>query len=169
MDLNGYFDPVSLERPEFHLLPEKYSFVRNISIHTPDRPIRNMDQHQLALIGVPQDKAAYIKGSVDAPDRVRGMLYQLRKINKNIKVYDLGNLKITDNINDTYYAIRDITLELFDGAIEELVDPDTGEVLDVDMEEVGKIKVTKVKEKVAYAKAVEGGGSIAKGMTIFKD
>lgn len=114
MDLNGYFDPVSLDRPEFHLLPEKYSFVRNISIHTPDRPIRNMDQHDLALIGVPQDKGAYIKGSADAPDRVRGMLYQLRKINKNIKVYDLGNLKITENINDTYYAVRDITLELIE-------------------------------------------------------
>src|SRR6056297_3388788 len=114
MDLNGYFDPVSLDRPGFHLLPEKYSFVRNISIHTPDRPIRNMDQYQVALIGVPQDKGAYIRGSAPAPDRVRGMLYQLRKINKNVNVVDLGNLKITENINDTYYAVRDITLELFE-------------------------------------------------------
>ena len=117
MDLNGYFDPVSLDRPEFHLLPEKYSFVRNISIHTPDRPIRNLDQHQLALIGIPEDKAAYIRGSADAPNRVRGMLYQLRKINRNVKVYDLGNLKITPNINDTYYAVRDITLELIDRGV----------------------------------------------------
>lgn len=114
MDLNGYFDPVSLDRPEFHFLPEKYSFSRNISIHTPDQPIKNLDNYQMAIIGVPQEKAAYIKGSAEAPDKVRGMLYQLRRVNNNVKVYDLGNLKITDNINDTYYAIRDISLELLE-------------------------------------------------------
>jgi arginase family enzyme len=114
MDLNGYFDPVSLDRPEFHFLPEKFSFSRNISIHTPDQPIKELDRYQLALIGVPQDHAAYVKGSAIAPDKVRGMLYQLRKINNNIKVYDLGNLKITENINDTYYAIRDVSLELME-------------------------------------------------------
>lgn len=114
MDLNAYFNPVSLERPEFHLLPESFSFSRNIAIHTPDQPIRDLNTYQMALIGVPQDEAAFIKGSASAPDKVRGMLYQLRKINTKIKVYDLGNLKITKNINDTYYAIRDISLELLD-------------------------------------------------------
>ncbi len=34
------------------------------------------------------------------------------------------------------------------GGVEELVDPDTGEVLDSEMTEVGTIKVTKVKEKL---------------------
>lgn len=117
MDLNGYFDPVSLERPEFHLLPEKYSFSRNISIHTPDNPIKQLDTYQIALIGIPQDKNAFIKGSDEAPDFIRGMLYQLRKINNNVKVYDLGNLKITENINDSYFAIRDVTLELIDKGV----------------------------------------------------
>ena len=79
MDLNGYFDPVSLERPEFHLLPENFSFSRNISIHTPDNPIRQLDNYQAALIGIPQDKNAFIKGSNEAPDTIRGMLYQLNK------------------------------------------------------------------------------------------
>ncbi len=114
MDLNDYFDPVSLERPRFHFVPEEHSFSRNISIHTPDRPIRDLDRHQLALVGIPQDGNALIKGSAEAPDRVRGMLYQLRMINDNIQVYDLGNLKITERVSDTYYALRDITLELME-------------------------------------------------------
>ena len=114
MDLNGYFDPVSLDRPEFHLLPEKYSFSRNISIHTPDNPIKQLDDYQLALIGLPQDQNAFISGSGEAPDNIRGMLYQLKKINNNIKVYDLGNLKITENISDSYFAIRDVALELIE-------------------------------------------------------
>ncbi|MCF8055481.1 MAG: CsgG/HfaB family protein [Desulfocapsa sp.] len=53
------------------------------------------------------------------------------------------------------------------GAVDELVDPDTGEVLDSEMTQVGSIKVTKVKEKIAYATPVTGGGAIQKGMSVF--
>jgi curli biogenesis system outer membrane secretion channel CsgG len=52
------------------------------------------------------------------------------------------------------------------GSVEELVDEDTGEVLDVDMTQVGVLEVTEVKEKIAYCKALEGGDKIEKGMTI---
>jgi curli biogenesis system outer membrane secretion channel CsgG len=53
------------------------------------------------------------------------------------------------------------------GEVEELVDPDTGEVLDSEMTTVGKLEVTKVKEKIAYCKTLSGQGKIAKGMTVF--
>ena len=52
------------------------------------------------------------------------------------------------------------------GGVEELVDPDTGEVLDSEMTEVGTIKVTKVKEKIAYCVPVSGSG-MQKGMSVF--
>ncbi|HIP39667.1 MAG TPA: hypothetical protein EYG88_09860 [Desulfocapsa sulfexigens] len=52
------------------------------------------------------------------------------------------------------------------GSVEELVDPDTGEVLDSEMTEVGTIKVTKAKEKISYCTSVAGSG-MAKGMAIF--
>ncbi len=117
MDLNGYFDPVSLDRPEFHLVPEEYSFSRAITIHTPDHPVKNLESYDMAIIGVPEDEKAFIRGSAAAPDKVRGMLYQLRKLNGNIKIYDLGNLKKSKNSNDVYYAIRDITLELKENQI----------------------------------------------------
>ena len=52
------------------------------------------------------------------------------------------------------------------GSVEELVDEDTGEVLDVEMTKVGVLEVTEVKEKIAYCKALEGGDKIEKGMTI---
>lgn len=52
------------------------------------------------------------------------------------------------------------------GAVETLTDPDTGEVLDSEMKQVGKIKVTKVKEKIAYCKALQGQSAIGKKMTI---
>ncbi len=53
------------------------------------------------------------------------------------------------------------------GEVEELIDPDTGEVLDSEMSVSGTVKVTKVKKKIAYCKPVSGAKSIAKGMSIF--
>ena len=53
------------------------------------------------------------------------------------------------------------------GGVEELVDPDTGEVLDSEMTEVGVIKVTKTKNKIAYCSPLSGGGQIKKGMSVF--
>jgi curli biogenesis system outer membrane secretion channel CsgG len=52
------------------------------------------------------------------------------------------------------------------GSVEQIVDKDTGEVLDVDMKQVGLIEVTEAREKVAYCKALEGGDKIEKGMSI---
>jgi len=52
------------------------------------------------------------------------------------------------------------------GEIEELVDPDTGEVLDSDLTEVATLEVTKVKEKIAYCK-VRSGEGVKKGMSVY--
>lgn len=53
------------------------------------------------------------------------------------------------------------------GSVEELVDPDTGEVLDSDLTQVAVIKVNKVKDKIAYCSSLGGGGAVKKGMSIF--
>jgi len=121
MDLNGYFDPVSLERPEFEYLENNESFSHHISVHTPDQPIRELDKHQVAIIGVPVDSNGFIKGSKDAPDQIRSKLYQLRKIDRNLKIYDLGNIKNGLSINDTYFALRDILLELREREISTII------------------------------------------------
>ena len=112
MDLNGYLNPVSLERPEFEYLEGTESFSHHISVHTPDHPIRELDKHKVAIIGVPVDSNAFLRGSKDSPDKIRNKLYQLSRINKNLKIYDLGNVKNGGSVNDTYYALRDILLEL---------------------------------------------------------
>jgi len=49
------------------------------------------------------------------------------------------------------------------GKTEELVDDDTGEVLDVEMTTLGTVTVTEVKEKVAYTTPLEGA---EKGMSV---
>lgn len=112
MDLNDYFDPVSLEKPSLHLIPHDLTFSRRIKIHTPDQKISKIMDFDIAIFGVPEDKNAFLKGSAAAPDAVRERLYQLASINRKTRIIDLGNLKITENANDTYFALRDIILEL---------------------------------------------------------
>ena len=112
MNLNDYLNPVSLEKPEISLIPPELCFSRKITIHTPDLPITNIESFDLAILGIPEEKNASIKGPADAPDSVRAKLYQLASVNRKTKIIDLGNLKITENINDTYFALRDIIQEL---------------------------------------------------------
>jgi curli biogenesis system outer membrane secretion channel CsgG len=50
------------------------------------------------------------------------------------------------------------------GKVEEVVDDDTGEVLDSEMTKLGTVVVTEVKEKVAYTTPLEGA---EKGMGVF--
>lgn len=52
------------------------------------------------------------------------------------------------------------------GSVEQLVDDDTGEVLDEEMTKIATLEVTKVKEKISYCKALHGGSGIKKGMTV---
>lgn len=49
------------------------------------------------------------------------------------------------------------------GTTEELVDPDTGEVLDVEIKTLGNTEVTEAKEKIAYCTPVSGA---EKGMSV---
>ena len=112
MDLNDYFNPVSLSKPVLSMVPDSLTFSRSIKVHTPNAPLKNIDKFDIAIIGVPEDQNAFVKGSATAPDYVRSKLYQLSSLNRKVAVVDLGNLKITGRINDTYYALRDITSEL---------------------------------------------------------
>jgi len=53
------------------------------------------------------------------------------------------------------------------GEVEQLVDPDTGEVLDSEMTTVATLEVTSVKEKIAYCKALSGEDKLKTGMSVF--
>lgn len=52
------------------------------------------------------------------------------------------------------------------GTVETITDNDTGEVLDTEIKEVGKIKTVTVKEKISYCEALEGGNKIKAAMSV---
>lgn len=52
------------------------------------------------------------------------------------------------------------------GKLEEMKDPDTGEILDSSVKKVGVLKAVTVKEKIAICEATDGKGKIEKGMSV---
>jgi arginase family enzyme len=117
MNLNDYFDPVSLEKPRFSHLNAESTFSRSITIHTPDNPISGIETFDIALFGVREDRNAFIDGSASAPDTIREKLYLLGHGHKKVRIIDLGNLKNTGTIEDSYFALRDILSDLMKNSV----------------------------------------------------
>ncbi|MEA1898057.1 MAG: formimidoylglutamase [Bacteroidota bacterium] len=113
MNLNDYFDPVSLEKTSVDILIPKKEFGRNIFVHTTNGEIKEIENFDIALIGVPEDRNSGNIGSALAPDKIRQYLYKLYKPWKKTRIIDLGNLKKGPSAEDSYFGLRDVLFELF--------------------------------------------------------
>jgi formiminoglutamase len=121
MDLNYYFEPVSLEKPEAYFRHSDAMFGRNIRINTESTPIDEISNYQLAILGVTEDRNSLNKGSSGAPDLIRRNLYELFRVNDKLRIIDLGNLKRAATPEDTYYGIRDVMTDLLNNQVTVIV------------------------------------------------
>jgi formiminoglutamase len=112
MNLNDYFDPVSLEKPTHNIIDNPNAFCRNIAIHTPNFPIHDLEEYKVAILGIPEDRNSINLGSAQAPDKIRNKLYQLIRTSNKFKIIDLGNMKVGKTHDDTIFGLRDILNEL---------------------------------------------------------
>jgi formiminoglutamase len=108
LNLNDYFDPVSLERPSYQNLSGQAVFPHNIAVHTENNPIKDIGKFKVAILGVPEGRNSPRPGSAKAPDIVRGELYNLVKIPGRSRIIDLGNMKQGVTFADTIAGLTDI-------------------------------------------------------------
>ena len=108
VDLNDYFNPVSIEGPDFEHLTSQAGFPHNITIHTDNAPVKNIGKYKIALLGVPEGRNSPNAGSLKGPDIIRGQLYKLAKIPGRSKIIDLGNMKQGVTFNDTIAGLNDV-------------------------------------------------------------
>lgn len=113
VDLNDYFNPVSIEEPVFEHLSRQAGFAHNITIHTENFSIKEPGKYRIGLIGVPDGRNSPDPGSVKGPDMVRSQLYRLAKIPGRSKIIDLGNMKQGVTFNDTLAGLTDILVQMF--------------------------------------------------------
>jgi len=112
MDLNDFFRPVSIEKPNHLFLNQDNTVGRNITVHTPNRSIGNIDSYNIAILGIPEDRNSPNKGTSQAPDRIRDKFYQLYKFFPKVKLIDLGNMIPGTTPQDTYFGVSEILFEL---------------------------------------------------------
>ena len=108
IDLNDYFNPVSIEKPEFENISNQAGFSHNIAIHTANFPLKELFKYKIALFGVPEGRNSPGIGTMKGPDRIRGELYKLSRIPGKSKIIDLGNMKPGVTFNDTISGLTDI-------------------------------------------------------------
>jgi formiminoglutamase len=121
MNLNDYFEPVSLEKPEMAFRWNDELLGRNIKVHTANNPIDEISNYHVAIFGVQEDRNSGNTGSADAPDRIRAKLYELSRINEKLRIIDLGNLKKTAQVNDVYFGVRDVLIDLLNNQVTAIV------------------------------------------------
>lgn len=112
--LNDYFDPISIEKPEFEHLSGPAKFSHNIAAHTDNMPLNDISKYSIAIIGVPEGRNSIEPGTEKSPDSIREKLYDLSRIPGKPKIIDLGNMKKGVTFNDTLAGLTDVLAILSD-------------------------------------------------------
>jgi formiminoglutamase len=112
--LKDYFDPISIDKPEFEHLSGPAKFSHNIAAHTDNRPLNDIGKYSIAIIGVPEGRNSIDPGSGKGPDIIREKLYNLSRIPGKPKIIDLGNMKKGAAFNDTLAGLTDVLTILND-------------------------------------------------------
>jgi formiminoglutamase len=112
VDLNDYFNPVSIEKPDYEHLTGPAGFSHNITIHTENNPIKDLKRFRIAILGVPDGRNSPGLGTAKAPDLIRDQLYRLSRIPGKARIIDLGNMKNGASFNDTIAGLTDILMLL---------------------------------------------------------
>jgi formiminoglutamase len=121
VDLNDYFNPVSIESQGYENLNAQAGFPHNISVHTENNPLKNINKYKIAILGVPESRNSPNSGSHKAPDSVRAELYRLTKVPGKLKIIDLGNMKQGMTFNDTIAGLSDVLFALLEENIFPLI------------------------------------------------
>ena len=108
VDLNDYFNPVSIEGSDFEYLNAQAGFPHNIAIHTENNSLKDINKYRIAILGVPEGRNSPNAGAIKGPDMIRGELYKLAKVPGKPKIIDLGNMKQGVTFNDTIAGLSDI-------------------------------------------------------------
>ncbi len=121
MDLNDYFEPISLDRSDDTPALTDTAFGRSIRINTASNPIDEISDYHIAIFGIQEERNSLNKGSAASPDAIRRKLYALSRVNERLKIIDLGNIKQTAKLEDAFYGVRDVMIDLLNNQVTAIV------------------------------------------------
>ncbi|SFW37396.1 Arginase family enzyme [Sinomicrobium oceani] len=104
-----FLSPVSTVVLAHSQLLSRQTIGKYISIHTEKDGLPELDDVQLAIIGVNETRNASVQ-AMDRPDlnEIRIQLYQLYTGNWGSNIVDLGNIEPGERVEDTYFAVKTV-------------------------------------------------------------
>ena len=122
MDLSLYFDPVDLTSLGFEEAGNNAEMLASsVMMYNPEAPL-HIQEAQIALMGVPESRNSVNNASCSlAPDEIRRQFYRLYKWNKNVRIIDLGNVRVGKSVEDTYEVVSDIIAYLLENKVIPLI------------------------------------------------
>ncbi len=107
----SFFEPVNIDF-DFDSARDFGLIGGIVSIHLTNN-LPKIDTADIIIIGVPEDRnAVRNEGTKHAPDEIRKAFYQLFPGEWNQKIVDLGNLKLTSEVADTYEILKEVISRL---------------------------------------------------------
>jgi formiminoglutamase len=115
MDISIYFEPIQLKGYHFASKTRRKLIGDVVKAYIQPDDFPSLDQADLAVIGVGEDRNSFFnEGCGLAPDLIRRELYKLFQGNFKLNLVDLGNLMRGHTIDDTYFALTTVLVELLD-------------------------------------------------------
>ena len=113
MDISIFLEPVAEKCFSKAYRPGKKTLGESINIYCSEDTFPDLEGVNLAIVGVKEERGAVDnKGCADGVDYIRKALYQLFNHWPQLQIVDLGNVKIGNEINDTYFAVNQVLTEL---------------------------------------------------------
>jgi len=106
MDIDLYFEPVDFSRFECAGWAQKRFTLAGLLEKNQEK--LKIEKADLVIFGIEEDRNSLVAGSAKAPDKIREHLYNLNRIAPRFKILDIGNLKMGNSENDTYFAVKDV-------------------------------------------------------------
>ena len=114
MEISDFFEPIDLSQIEKKPRSNHPLVLANvIDVHTQQSGFPNLEGIDLAIIGVGETRNSLGKYSGQlAPDYVRKNLFALFQGNCKPKIADLGNIRLGETVQDTYFALKKTIAQL---------------------------------------------------------
>lgn len=113
MEISDFFSPIDTSIYNDGNSFPKNSLGATIKIFSSESEFPDLENVKLALISVDDDRRAINnEGCGQASVNIREYLYKLSNHKFNVTIADLGNIKAGHSIEDTYFALANVSAEL---------------------------------------------------------
>jgi formiminoglutamase len=110
MSISDFLTPVNLAEISLDTGYKEGQIGRVISIYEEEFP--ELDDVSIVLVGCGEQRGAALLHESGAANAIRSEFYSLYYWHQDIKIADVGNVKIGKSLNDTYAALRMVVHEL---------------------------------------------------------